>query len=171
MRDRGNTMSCRIYGIYHLDCYKNTGNYKRHHIPSSPKEINGYDVLSKAEQEGIVKSLWPYQVEKELRSKLNFTQSIDVMTAEELRVEAEKRGVEQYVKDADWSDYRDEGYLIKTITERLRNYLNTEECKRVYDLLVVGYCKEIIAETKLNIPSYLQKYIVKFYPPVLYKRN
>ena len=74
-----------------------------------------------------------HQVEEELRAKLNFTEYIDGLTSEGLRIEAEKRGINQELELTNWIEEFDESYRIDVMTKRLQKYLNGEECNKMYD--------------------------------------
>ena len=96
---------------YHLDCFAKCSNWTHFHIPCSPEKLEGFDALKKrkGKKDKLNKFcvlLWPNQVEPEFRPKLNLSQPIDGMEKEELRIELEKRGIEQYVEDASWNSVR-----------------------------------------------------------------
>ena len=89
----------------------------------------------------------------ELRSRLNLVQNIDELCKNELQIELEKRDIQQYVKQASWEEKWDDNIITAVITERLEQYLKNEKCRKMYDLLVIGYCKKIENDNAMNIPS------------------
>ena len=61
---------------------------------------------------------------------------------------------------------------MESAKKRLMKFLNNEECKKVYDIIVKGYCRRSQNETNINnIPLYLQDIVHKYYPPFLNKNQ
>ena len=156
-----------IFGT--MQCYMKFSNWTDYHIPSSVAQLKGYASLSKEDRNMISNMLWPNQVKLSMQPKLSLTKYIDEMNKEQLRIELEKRAIDQYVKNASWIEEWDTEILKVTAIQRLEQYLNNDECKQMQQLLVFGYCKSIEKSNKLNIPTYLQRYILRYYPVILYK--
>ena len=166
----------RIQPRYHLDCYAKCSNWIDFHIPCSPEELEGFDALKKRKGKNdklnkFCKLLWPNQVEPEMRPKLNLSQPIDEMTKQELRIELERRAIKQHVEDKSWDHERDESLIMDEVQGRLKEYLCNDECQNMNNLLVIGYCTKTEKENTMNIPQYLKKMVLKYYPPFLLTNN
>lgn len=153
-----------------LDCFVASRDWRAYRVPASPQTLVGFDLLDKEKQNKLSKSLWPNQVELSLRPKLNLVKCIDEMSKEELRIELEKRGITQFVALRVW-EQNEPPYIVTKgrVMRRLERYLNDDKCKRMNELLVIGYCKKIERDYRLNVPTYLHKIVSKYYPAILYK--
>ena len=60
-----------VDNIYHLECYGQTKDWGNE--LNSAEEFNEFELLNDIGQETVMKSLWPYQVRKEMRPKLNLS--------------------------------------------------------------------------------------------------
>ena len=69
------------------------------------------------------------------------------MNIEELRIELEKRDLNQYIgkrKPRPFEIDKEYNGMTKVIyKERLVVYLMNDECKKVYNMIVKGYCRKI----------------------------
>lgn len=151
---------------YHLDCYVYSRNWEYFHTPASPESFTGFQHLGENKQLKLKKLLWPNQVEPSLRPTLNLTRSINTMSLEEIRIELEKRGVKQHFTSIRWkcTNYKNENGR-QEVMNRLKTYLNSNICKRMNEILVIGYCSESERKNTLNVPSYLKRIILRYYPP------
>ena len=152
--------------IYHLECYGQSENWHDWHGLSSPEELDGFELLNDTEQQMVTKSLWPDQVPAEMRPKLNLLRCIDDLDGSEVRIELEKRGLKQT-----FGRYLSIDLAKWGAVKRLERYLDNEDCGNVNDLLVIGYCKGYATANKMNIPAYLQKIVLTFYPTFLYRNG
>ena len=172
MRIDSNDEEIWVDYIYHLECYGQSDSWNDWHGLASPEKLNGFELLNDIQQKKVMKSLWPYQVEKEMRPKLNLSKCIDDLNGSEIRIELERRGLHQRgiriigIGGADTKDLQ-----IRVVRDRLEEYLNNEECKQMNDLLVIGYCKGNEKKNKINIPAYLQRIVLRYYPSILYRND
>ena len=88
----------RHRSVYHFECWIHSNHWNpKNKTPSCSSELEGFEMLTRSKQTEIVKLLWPQQIDKHLRARLNITKFIDAMSEEELRIELEKRDISQSV--------------------------------------------------------------------------
>ena len=154
------------------------GKYYAHHLGCSEievscstelRKIDGFNSLSESEKKEVIDKLLPYQVAKHLRPRLNIIKDVDELNLDEILHEMEKRDICSYIELEDDDDDDDDDDLIKNkMLKRLIEYLSGDECKQSTDKLVRGYCKDIENKNRMNIPSYIQHIVFKYYPTVLF---
>ena len=141
---------CTTIHYYHLFCY-----VKEHKEILSKDDIrypNGFSKLSNKDQYKFIKRMFKYNFLK--LSKLRLKKDFSKLTVKDLKFECKIRCLK-------WSGNK--GHL----KERLENFLNKNNCKKCYDIIVFAYCKESEKECKLTIPVYLTQIVRKYYPSVV----
>ena len=136
--------------------------------PSYTGELRGFEELSKQEQNEITRILWPHQVRKSQRAQLRLIRCIDQLNADELAIELEKRDIQIRIIRIHCGDPSTEEECHRERQKRLMKYLNNEDCKKVYEMIVKGYCR--ISQNEID-NQYLQDIVHKYYPPFLNKIN
>ena len=148
---------------YHPKCYLKSKYWNTYHLPLTSASLSGLYDLPKQDQTNIMKLLWPNQLPITIRAKAKLPKFMDEMSIKELRLEVEKRDINQHRMNRKWNDEQ----IKQELRARLEQYLNNGECKKVNRKMVFGYCKEIQRQNDLNIPIYLQQIVLKYFPPAL----
>ena len=118
----------------HCECWANPKYNKR--LPDRPNQVWGYNKLSEKDQKYFMKTLWPFQVPDDKKTKLRMGQIIDLMKVEELKMELLKRGLRKTGKKQKLVD-RLEAYLTlhkikyKRSKERKQKLVPEDEFARV----------------------------------------
>ena len=155
---------------YHIICFNefisNSPKHKR--LPSYSKQLNGIDEISNNKQrEIVIRLLWPHQLDHNIAARENVHYHIADLNKQELRIELEKRDLNQFVDVRNRPENR--WIIMKTWKKRLLEYFKKDKnVNHNLHLLITGYCNEISADNKLNhMPKYLQDIIFKHYPKII----
>lgn len=133
---------------YHIECYPKAVGIK---FPALSLAFRGYNLLPKKEKRAFRKAVWPNQVSDKRKPQIKLLKEFNEMTVKDLKFELERR------------DLSRSGNKPK-LKDRLEEYLNQEQCRKVNKLLVVGYCKQNEKKYCLNMPVYLKQIVNAYFP-------
>ena len=143
-----------IKKYWHHTCYKKQWRFKPKNIYSAGM-LQGFNELEEEDKKWIIKNYFRHRVDENNKAGLLFIKKeFSKLSVKELKIEFEKRDL----VSPDWR-------IKKVLQDTLQKYLE-KDCAKWYDLLVIGYCREIEREImKSNVPIYLFNIVKTYYPP------
>ena len=143
-----------IKKYYHADCFSKC-DWTKKKIKSAG-QFQGLNEITEEDRKWILKRYFKHRVDHENNKAglLSLKKEFSKLNVKELLIEFQKRDL----VSPDWRKK-------KVLQDRLQEYLE-KDCAKWYDLLVIGYCREIEREImKCNVPIYLFNIVKTYYPP------
>eukprot|EP01084_Bolivina_argentea_P052559 96545_1 len=134
---------------YHPCCYIKQKKVRK---PPTTKDLRGYAKLSDTEKNEIRLLLWPNSVSELIKPRLKLSKNISAMKIKDLKYELQRR-------DLKYNGNKSE------LRNRLKEYLNSNECQETNQLLTIGYIRQYENKyTHIIIPMYLKMILFNYYP-------
>jgi len=147
---------------YHIQCYIETNNFKKYHIPTQTKQIEGYSQLKLYQKYIIINNLLPNYISKPLRYQLQFNPNNDInnLSDQELKIYLQQRDLQCYDTR---KTYEKPIFNRQKSLKALVQFLNSKECVTKHKYLVYGFCNEIDKEMLLCIPIVIHEIVFKYF--------
>ena len=133
---------------YHIKCYPKADGVK---FPALTSGFYGYRDLPKKEKRALRKAVWPNQVSDKQKPRIKLLKELNKMTVKDLKLELERRDLKRNGRKQELKD-------------RLEEYLQQKQCRKVYELLVIGYCSKREKKYGLIMPLYLMQIVNSYFP-------
>ena len=144
---------------YHSKCYPRAAGKNGVPRPELRRDFSGYSQLPLNEQRRLRKSLWPNQVSDKMKPRLQIRKKgkpvplSDIKRAQ-LEFECEQRDLPK-------------SEIKNVMRQSLKEYLESNECDGINDVLVHGFCRQQTDGYRLNLPIYLRDIVRSYYPTLI----
>lgn len=154
--------------VCHIECYKDSMNYKIHNIPFCSKLITNYKTLGINIIEHIQNNVFPNLIARKFRYKTKCIEyNIGDLDYDKLKLCCQQRDLPIFkIKSQNESPYL---LSFSELKSKLYEFFKQNEMIKNTELLVLGHIKEIQKKYRhIMIPTYLAKIILKYSPTFIF---